>query len=135
DLRVNPFDDDSPSPFFNLHTRTRSACIDRVSYQQFLLVRARNERCRVGALVWGFRRLPAVFTATDTRVPESITAPAVPFWEQADERPAPRSKEHGQMITRIGLVPVWVSDQDAALEFYIGKLGFEKVSDSGEQDG
>jgi len=39
------------------------------------------------------------------------------------------------MITRIGLVPVWVSDQDAALEFYIGKLGFEKVSDSGEQDG
>lgn len=39
------------------------------------------------------------------------------------------------MINRIGLVGVWVSDQDAALDFYIGKLGFEKVSDSGDMDG
>lgn len=35
------------------------------------------------------------------------------------------------MIKRIGLVGVWVSDQDAALDFYVNKLGFEKVSDSG----
>ena len=35
------------------------------------------------------------------------------------------------MIKNIGLVGVWVSDQDAALNFYVGKLGFEKVSDTG----
>lgn len=35
------------------------------------------------------------------------------------------------MIKQIGLVSVWVSDQDAALDFYVGKLGFEKVSDTG----
>lgn len=38
------------------------------------------------------------------------------------------------MITRIGLVGVWVSDQDAALEFYCGKLGFEKVCDTGSEE-
>jgi len=32
-------------------------------------------------------------------------------------------------ITRIGTVIVPVSDQDAALEFYVGKLGFEKRID------
>ena len=39
------------------------------------------------------------------------------------------------MIRRIGLVGVWVSDQDAALDFYVGKLDFEKVSDTGDQGG
>lgn len=33
-------------------------------------------------------------------------------------------------ITRIGTVIVPVSDQDRALEFYVGKLGFEKRLDA-----
>jgi catechol 2,3-dioxygenase-like lactoylglutathione lyase family enzyme len=32
-------------------------------------------------------------------------------------------------VTRIGTVVVPVSDQDRALEFYVGKLGFEKRGD------
>lgn len=35
------------------------------------------------------------------------------------------------MINRIGLVGVWVSDHDTALKFYVGKLGFDKVHDTG----
>lgn len=35
------------------------------------------------------------------------------------------------MITTIGLVGVWVSNHRAALDFYVGKLGFEKVGDTG----
>lgn len=35
------------------------------------------------------------------------------------------------MIKRVGLVGVWISDHDAALEFYVGKLGFDKISDTG----
>jgi catechol 2,3-dioxygenase-like lactoylglutathione lyase family enzyme len=48
-----------------------------------------------------------------------------------------RSPEHGtrnDMITRVGLIGVWVSDQNAALAFYCGKLGFEKVSDTGSDE-
>ena len=33
------------------------------------------------------------------------------------------------MITQIKSTTVFVSDQDRALEFYVGKLGFEKVVD------
>jgi catechol 2,3-dioxygenase-like lactoylglutathione lyase family enzyme len=33
-------------------------------------------------------------------------------------------------ITRVGTVIVPVSDQDSALEFYVGKLGFEKRLDA-----
>lgn len=35
------------------------------------------------------------------------------------------------MIKRVGLVGVWISDHDTALKFYVGKLGFEKVADTG----
>ncbi|HBY94278.1 MAG: VOC family protein [Ardenticatenaceae bacterium] len=34
------------------------------------------------------------------------------------------------MITRVRSVTVYVSDQDKALDFYVNKLGFEKLSDS-----
>ena len=33
------------------------------------------------------------------------------------------------MITHIGTTSVYVSDQDKALDFYVGKLGFEKRRD------
>lgn len=33
------------------------------------------------------------------------------------------------MITNVSLVGVWVQDQDEALEFYTGKLGFELRED------
>ena len=33
------------------------------------------------------------------------------------------------MFTKIGTVTVGVSDQDKALDFYVHKLGFEKVND------
>jgi catechol 2,3-dioxygenase-like lactoylglutathione lyase family enzyme len=36
----------------------------------------------------------------------------------------------GTRITQVGTVMVPVSDQDRALEFYVGKLGFEKRSDT-----
>lgn len=39
------------------------------------------------------------------------------------------------MISRIGLVSVWVSDQDAAIDFYVHKLGFEVINDTGDMDG
>ena len=38
-------------------------------------------------------------------------------------------------ITRIGTVIVPVSDQDQALEFYVGRLGFEKRIDGEYGDG
>jgi catechol 2,3-dioxygenase-like lactoylglutathione lyase family enzyme len=34
------------------------------------------------------------------------------------------------MISRLTHTPVWVLDQDAALEFYTGKLGFEVRTDA-----
>ena len=37
------------------------------------------------------------------------------------------------MITRIGIVGVWVSDQSAAIDFYVGKLGFELLTDIGDE--
>ncbi len=33
------------------------------------------------------------------------------------------------MINRVDVVPVYVNDQDAALEFYVGKLDMEKLRD------
>ena len=33
------------------------------------------------------------------------------------------------MISRIRLAGIWVSDQDQAFDFYVGKLGFEVQSD------
>ena len=33
------------------------------------------------------------------------------------------------MFTKIGTITIGVSDQDKALDFYINKLGFEKVDD------
>ena len=33
------------------------------------------------------------------------------------------------MFTKIGAVGVGVSDQDKALDFYVNKLGFEKITD------
>ena len=33
------------------------------------------------------------------------------------------------MFTKIGTIAVPVSDQDKALEFYVNKLGFEKIDD------
>src|SRR2546426_6067322 len=38
-------------------------------------------------------------------------------------------------ITQVGTVIVPVSDQDRALEFYLGKLGFEKRTDTPYGDG
>lgn len=37
--------------------------------------------------------------------------------------------ERATQITQVGTVIVPVSDQDQALEFYVGKLGFEKRVD------
>jgi catechol 2,3-dioxygenase-like lactoylglutathione lyase family enzyme len=39
------------------------------------------------------------------------------------------AKEEETMLTKIGTITVGVSDQDKALDFYVNKLGFEKVSD------
>ncbi len=39
------------------------------------------------------------------------------------------------MINRIRLAGVWVSDQDAALDFYVNKLGFAVQSDVTMPDG
>ncbi len=33
------------------------------------------------------------------------------------------------MFTKIGTISVGVSDQDKALDFYVNKLGFEKIDD------
>lgn len=33
------------------------------------------------------------------------------------------------MINRLSHTTIWVTDQDQALEFYVGKLGFEKATD------
>ncbi len=33
------------------------------------------------------------------------------------------------MFTKIGTITVGVSDQDKALDFYVNKLGFEKIAD------
>jgi len=38
------------------------------------------------------------------------------------------------MIRQIGLASVYVTDQDRALEFYVGKLGFELLSDQSLDD-
>jgi len=38
-------------------------------------------------------------------------------------------KARGTMFTKIGTITVGVSDQDKALDFYVSKLGFEKVDD------
>lgn len=35
------------------------------------------------------------------------------------------------MINSVGLVGVWIRNHRAALDFYVGKLGFEKVADTG----
>lgn len=34
------------------------------------------------------------------------------------------------MITKMSHVTIWVKDQDAALDFYVGKLGFEVRTDA-----
>lgn len=39
------------------------------------------------------------------------------------------------MIEHVGLVGIWVSDQDAAIDFYVGKLGFQLLTDIGDEDG
>ncbi|MGH8828673.1 MAG: VOC family protein [Jiangellaceae bacterium] len=39
------------------------------------------------------------------------------------------------MITNISLITLWVTDQDAAREFYIDKLGFEAKTDQTIGDG
>jgi lactoylglutathione lyase len=38
-------------------------------------------------------------------------------------------KDRGNMFTKIGTITIGVSDQDKALDFYMNKLGFEKVDD------
>jgi lactoylglutathione lyase len=45
----------------------------------------------------------------------------------SDARSTERKKE--TMFTKIGTVTVGVSDQEKALDFYVHKLGFEKVND------
>jgi catechol 2,3-dioxygenase-like lactoylglutathione lyase family enzyme len=43
--------------------------------------------------------------------------------------------EHTMNVTQVGTVIVPVSDQDSALEFYVGTLGFEKRLDGPFGDG
>jgi catechol 2,3-dioxygenase-like lactoylglutathione lyase family enzyme len=43
--------------------------------------------------------------------------------------------ERTTQITQVGTVIIPVSDQDRALEFYVGKLGFEKRMDASFGDG
>ncbi len=40
------------------------------------------------------------------------------------------------MISQLGLAGIWVSDQDAAIDFYVNVLGFELLTDTrfGEND-
>jgi catechol 2,3-dioxygenase-like lactoylglutathione lyase family enzyme len=45
------------------------------------------------------------------------------------------SRQHVARITHVGMVAVPVSDQDRALEFYVGALGFEKRLDVAHGDG
>jgi len=45
------------------------------------------------------------------------------------------SSEQAARITHVGMVAVPVSDQDRALEFYVGALGFEKRLDVAHGDG
>ena len=45
------------------------------------------------------------------------------------------SRDRAARITHVGMVAVPVSDQDRALEFYLGKLGFEKRLDVAHGDG
>lgn len=47
----------------------------------------------------------------------------------AAHRAARQAREEQPVITRIKSTTVFVSDQDRALEFYVGKLGFEKRAD------
>ena len=39
------------------------------------------------------------------------------------------------MITRASTAGIYVSDQDRALDFYTGKLGFEKLTDDPMEGG
>src|SRR5436305_12942254 len=39
------------------------------------------------------------------------------------------NKEEVSMFTKIGTIGVGVSDQDKARDFYVNKLGFEKIDD------
>ncbi len=45
------------------------------------------------------------------------------------------SRHRAACITHVGMVAVPVSDQDRALEFYLGTLGFEKRLDVAQGDG
>ena len=38
-------------------------------------------------------------------------------------------KDRGNMFTKIGTITIGVSNQDKALDFYVNKLGFEKIDD------
>src|SRR5579883_3310323 len=38
-------------------------------------------------------------------------------------------KERYNVFTKIGTITIGVSDQDRALDFYVNKLGFEKIDD------
>ena len=47
----------------------------------------------------------------------------------AEKGKAMRQSETGTHITCVGTVGIPVADQDRALEFYVGRLGFEKRMD------
>jgi lactoylglutathione lyase len=40
-----------------------------------------------------------------------------------------KERMEANMFTKIGTITVGVSDQDKALDFYVNKLGFEKIDD------
>jgi lactoylglutathione lyase len=44
-------------------------------------------------------------------------------------RSGARLEHSGHVITRLNTVTVYISDQDRSLDFYVGKLGFEKRAD------
>jgi catechol 2,3-dioxygenase-like lactoylglutathione lyase family enzyme len=54
--------------------------------------------------------------------------------EQEDDLNEETRRDRTPRITQVGMVGVPVTDQDRALEFYVGKLGFEKRLDVAHGD-
>jgi hypothetical protein len=55
--------------------------------------------------------------------------------EQEDDVNEETRRDRTPRITQVGMVGVPVTDQDRALEFYVGMLGFEKRLDVAHGDG
>ncbi len=53
----------------------------------------------------------------------------VDLWARAPTERSDETKENTVSIKRVDVVPVYVNDQDEALDFYVNKLGMEKLRD------